>query len=161
MKIGVISDTHIPDRCDHIPAVILEAFKHVDMVLHAGDLANLDALKELESVCPKVFVVCGNMDSKEVAKKYPLKQVIEVSGFKIGLMHGYGHPQNLVSVLKDAFKNDNCNIIVFGHSHKPMNENSEGVLFFNPGTATDFSAECNSYGILEINDAIDAKIIKI
>ncbi len=161
MKIGVISDTHIPDRCDHIPAVILEAFKHVDMVLHAGDLVNLAVLKELEAVCPKVFVVTGNMDSKEVAKKYPQKQIIQVSGFKLGLMHGYGHPQNLVNVLKDAFKNDKCNIIVFGHSHKPMNENLDGIIFFNSGSATDFSADCNSYGIIEINGQIKAKIIKI
>lgn len=161
MKIGVISDTHIPDRSEHIPAVVLEAFKHVDMVLHAGDLVNLNAIKELESVCPKVFAVVGNMDNKEIVKKYPLKQVIEVSAFKLGLMHGYGPPQNLINVLKDAFKNDNCDIIIFGHSHKPMNENLEGVLFFNPGSATDICADCNSYGLIEINAKIEAKIIKI
>jgi len=161
MKIGVISDTHIPDKCEHIPDVILEAFKNVDMVIHVGDLVNLEVIKELESVCPKVLAVSGNMDRKEVTKIYPSKQVVEIAGFKIGLMHGYGAPINLINILKDAFKNDACNVIIFGHSHKAMNENINGVLFFNPGSATDSSCEANSYGIVEIDRKINPKIIQI
>ncbi len=161
MRIGVISDTHIPDKCEHIPGVILEAFKNVDMVIHVGDLVNLKVISELESVCPKVLAVSGNMDQKEVTKIYPSKQIVEIAGFKIGLMHGYGAPINLINILKDAFKNDACNVIIFGHSHKAMNENIQGVLFFNPGSATDFLCEANSYGIIEINKVIKAKIIQI
>jgi hypothetical protein len=41
MRIGVISDTHIPDRADDIPKIILEDFRNVDMVIHAGDLVEL------------------------------------------------------------------------------------------------------------------------
>jgi len=161
MRIGVISDTHIPDKCEHIPDVILEAFKNMDMVIHVGDLVNLKVVEELESVCPKVLAVSGNMDRKEVTKIYPSKQVIEIAGFKIGLMHGYGAPVNLINVLKDAFKDEPCDVIIFGHSHKAMNENIGGVLFFNPGSATDFLCEANSYGIIEINKGINAKIIQI
>jgi len=161
MRIGVIADTHIPDKCEHIPDVILGAFKNVDMVIHVGDLVNLEVIKELESVCPKVLAVSGNMDRKEVTKIYPVKQVIEIAGFKIGLMHGYGAPVNLINILKDAFKDDLCDVIIFGHSHESMNENIEGVIFFNPGSATDFSCEANSYGIIEINNGINAKIIQI
>ena len=54
MKIGVISDTHIPERFEHIPEVVLEAFEQVDMVMHAGDLVSLAVLDELKSVCQKL-----------------------------------------------------------------------------------------------------------
>ena len=167
LRIGIISDTHIPDKCEHIPQVILQAFKDVDMVMHAGDIVSLEAIDELKSACSRVAVVVGNMDHEAVKKKYPLKQVFEILGYRIGLMHGSGAPLNLIAVLKDAFKQDNCDIIIFGHSHKPMNENIDGILFFNPGSATDLSAGCNnSYGIIELKDkqgnrSIDAKIIKI
>jgi uncharacterized protein len=161
MRIGVISDTHISGESEHIPGVILEAFKHVDMVIHAGDMVNLGAIDELISVCPKVVAVAGNMDSQAVKKKYPLKQVFEILGFKIGLLHGHGAPLNLPGVLGNAFKQDNCDVIIFGHSHKPMNEYVDGVLFFNPGSATDSMIEDRSYGIIEIDKQINARIIKI
>ena len=53
-------------------------------------------------------------------------------------------------------------MLVFGHSHQPMNEIKDGILHFNPGSPTDkIFAPFNSYGILEINDKINGKIIKI
>lgn len=161
MRIGVISDTHIPDHCQQIPKVILDAFKGVDLIVHAGDILTLEVIEELKLLCPQVAVVAGNMDSKAVVKKYPVKQVFEISGYKIGIMHGHGAPANLVEVLSDAFKVDDCDVIIFGHSHRPMNEQIGKILFFNPGSATDYlSGDC-TYGIIEINNKIEAKIIKI
>jgi hypothetical protein len=161
LKIGVISDTHIANKYEHIPGIILDVFKQMDMVIHAGDMVDLRVIDELKSACPKIVAVAGNMDQDAVKKKYPLKELIEVSGYRIGLMHGRGPALNLVETLKDTFKEDSPNIIIFGHSHKPMNEFIGGVLFFNPGSATDLSAEYNSYGIIEINEGINARIIKI
>lgn len=161
MRIGVISDTHIPDKCEHIPEVVLNAFKRVDLIVHAGDIVNLEAIDELKSVCPKIVAVAGNMDSQAVIKKFPVKEVFEISGFKLGLMHGRGAPINLMELLKDAFKTDDPDIIIFGHSHKAMNKFVDGVLFFNPGSATDCLSGDASYGIIEIDGAINAKIIKI
>ncbi|HNW39694.1 MAG TPA: metallophosphoesterase [Candidatus Omnitrophota bacterium] len=172
-KLGVISDTHIPGKGQHIPGMILDAFKHVDLVIHAGDVVSLAAIDELESVCPSLAVVAGNMDQEEVRDKYPVKQILEIAGYRVGLMHGSGAPLNLIGLLKDAFKEDRCDLIIFGHSHKPMNEKNEGVLFFNPGSATDLSAAYNSYGIIELQKrpeasgradkslGIEARIIKI
>lgn len=174
VKIGVISDTHIPDRGQHIPGIVLDAFKDVDLIIHAGDIISLGVIDELKSVCSKVVVVAGNMDQEAVKKKYPQKQVLEILGVKFGLMHGSGAALNLPELLKDAFKEDCCDLIIFGHSHKPMNERRGGILFFNPGSATDLSAVYNSYGIIELNKKsanssadcdsrreIEAKIIKI
>ncbi len=161
MKIGVISDTHIQNRNEHVPRIILDVFRQMDMVFHAGDMVDLRVIDELKSACPKVIAVAGNMDQEAVRNKYPTKEIIEVMGYKIGLMHGCGSPLNLVEVLKNAFKEDKPDIIVFGHSHKPMNEFIDNVLFFNPGSATDFTAEYNSYGIIELDKGINARIIKI
>jgi uncharacterized protein len=131
------------------------------MVIHAGDMVNLRVIDELKSACPKIVAVAGNMDSQAVNKKYPIKQVFEILGFNIGLMHGFGAPLNLPEVLRDAFKEDDCDVIIFGHSHRPMNEYVDGILFFNPGSATDSTVEDKTYGIIEINGRINAKIIKI
>jgi putative phosphoesterase len=161
MKIGVISDTHIPDRTEHIPQVILDAFKQVDMVVHAGDMVDLRAIDELESVCKKVVAVAGNMDWESVRNKYPEKVILNLEGFKVGIIHGWGAALKLTEVIRDAFKTENPDIIIFGHSHKIMNERLGKTLFFNPGSATDPTADCNSYGIIEIGAEINAQIIKI
>ncbi|MFA6357243.1 MAG: metallophosphoesterase family protein [Candidatus Omnitrophota bacterium] len=165
MKIGVISDTHIPDKCEHIPKTVLNVFKGVDLVIHAGDIVSLKALEELKDVCEKVVVVAGNMDPDEVVRKYPQKQVLDILGLKIGLAHGSGAPVGLVDLLKGIFEKDGCDIIVFGHSHRPMNEKIGKTLFFNPGSATDFISGDTTYGIIEINEKnknkIEASIIKI
>ena len=174
IRIGVISDTHIPGCGKHIPGIILDAFKQVDLIIHAGDIVSLGVIDELKSVCAKVVAVVGNMDQEEIKKKYPLKQVLEILGHRVGLMHGAGAALNLLQLLKDNFRDDHCDLIIFGHSHKPMNERMDGVLFFNPGSATDLSAAYNSYGIIELKERltnpglpadnqtlIEAKIIKI
>ncbi len=162
MKIGVISDTHIPDRAGDIPVEILEEFKNVDMIIHAGDLVDLGVLDKLKSICSNVKAVWGNMDPEGVRRKLPEKEVLKVGNYKIGVMHGYGMPDKLTDLLASHFKNDNVNLIIFGHSHSSLNEKRGGILFFNPGSPTDkiFSLY-NSYGIIEINDKIEAKIIKL
>ncbi|MFH1622426.1 MAG: metallophosphoesterase family protein [Candidatus Omnitrophota bacterium] len=160
MKIGVISDTHIPEKTPEIPKEIYSAFKNVDLILHAGDLVSLDVISSLEKICP-VKAVYGNMDRPESRQVLKDKEIIEVGKFKIGLIHGRGNPANLINFVKSAFK-EKMDIIVFGHSHAPFNEKIEGTLFFNPGssTVTVFSPY-RSYGIIEIGDKIKAKILRL
>jgi len=162
LRIGVISDTHIPDNAQRIPQEILDAFRRVDLIVHAGDMVDLGAIKELHSVCKKIIAVSGNMDRNEIRKAYKEKEIFKVGNYKIGLMHGYGPPANLIDVLKEAFKTEEPDIIIFGHSHNPFNETINGILFFNPGSATDkVHAAYNSYGIIEIADKICAQVIRI
>jgi len=160
MKIGVLSDTHIPRAAADIPKRIYEEFKDVDLILHAGDLVELDILEKLKKIAP-VRAVHGNMDSKEVSSVLPEKDIIEVGDkFRIGLMHGRGSPRNLIGLVKTQF--NNVNVIVFGHSHSPVNEVQNGILFFNPGSPTDkIFASYNSFGILEVNDTIKGRIIRL
>lgn len=162
IRIGVISDTHIPDRTAGIPQKILDGFKNVDMIIHAGDLVELSVLQDLKSVCKKVIAVYGNMDSPETREKLPEKEIIKAGKYKIGVIHGYGHPAKLVELVGQQFKGDDVDVIIFGHSHLPFNEKRGGILYFNPGSATDkIFSPYNSYGIIELNDTIEAQIIKI
>lgn len=162
MKIGILSDTHIPHQADDVPQKILQDFKDVDMIIHAGDLVDLSVLDRLKTVCKNIKAVWGNMDPYEVRKKLPEKDIIKILNYKIGIFHGYGPPHKLIDLMTEIFKNDCVNIIIFGHSHSSLSEKKGNILFFNPGSPTDkiFSVY-NSYGIIEINNKIDARIIKI
>ncbi len=152
MRIGVISDTHIPSVTDRLPERVFAEFRGADLILHAGDMVSLSVLEALEKLT-KVEAVCGNMDHLDVCSTLPAKRIIEAGKFRIGLTHGFGAPNGLVEWVKDQFIGDKVDAIVFGHSHHAMNEVIDGVLFFNPGTATDrrFSHEL-SIGMLEVDD---------
>ena len=162
MKIGVIADTHIPDRAGDIPQQIMENFKNADMIIHAGDLVNLSVLDKLQALCKDIRAVYGNMDSDDVRKKLPQKQLIKVGNYNIGVMHGHGNPNKLMDFMAEQFKNHNVDLLIFGHSHYALNEKKGNILYFNPGSPTDkIFAPYNSYGLIEINDKIEAKIIKL
>ncbi|MBU3912259.1 MAG: metallophosphatase family protein [Candidatus Omnitrophica bacterium] len=162
MKIGVISDTHIPVNCCDLPPELIDSLKGCDLIVHAGDLIDLCILEELKKVS-KVEAVCGNMDLLKVQEVLKKKKTLEVAGKKICLMHGYGNPSMLISIMKEEFFSQKPDIIIFGHSHVPMNEYIDGVLFFNPGSATDtVFAPYRSYGIIEIeNGEVKAEIYKL
>lgn len=162
MKIGVISDTHIPDRAKEIPKKALEEFKKVDMIIHVGDMVDLSVLKKLKTVCANVRAVAGNMDPSEIKDMLPERDVFKVAGRTIAVVHGWGSPGKLLDAVTDAFKNQKPDIVIFGHSHSPFNEIRNGILFFNPGSPTDdYFAPYHSIGILEINDTISGTIVKV
>ena len=158
MKIGVVSDTH----CYKIPEQMVDDFKTVDLIVHLGDFCSGKDLKAFRKI-NKVRAVCGNMDEPEVSQVLPVRDIFEVGGVKIGLCHGEGSPSGVLSFVKNIFKRDKVDAIVFGHSHLPYNEIIDGVLYFNPGSATDkVRPPYRSYGMLEVdNGKISGKIIKV
>jgi hypothetical protein len=161
MRIGVLSDTHIPRVATRLPEEIYNVFKDVDMILHAGDLIDMSVLNTLEKMA-ETQAVHGNMDESEVLKALPAKRLINVGRFKIGLVHGYGAPFNLINTVKKEFIQKKVDVIVFGHSHSPVNEVRDGILFFNPGSPTDkIFARYNSYGILTVGHEVKGEIIKL
>jgi putative phosphoesterase len=161
-KIGVISDTHIPERAKTLPQKILDKFSRVDLIIHAGDFIEIEVLYTLQSLA-RVVAVAGNMDFLEVKSALKEKEIVQIEDIKIAITHGWGPPSHLVELLKKTFKREKPNVIVFGHSHIPMNEISDNTLFFNPGSPTDkIFSPYNSYGILEVNGKkITGKIIKL
>jgi len=159
-RIAVLSDTHIPVVAADLPKAVYQGIAGVDLILHAGDLVELDLLDRLAAIAP-VKAVCGNMDNDRARGKLPEKEIITVGPLSIGLIHGRGAPQNLLEMVSREFQG--VNAIIFGHSHTPVNLTRDGILFFNPGSPTDtVFAPYNSYGVLEIKDStITGRIIKI
>ncbi len=104
MKIIVISDTHIPLAAKDIPYQVLTDIKGADMIIHAGDLIEMDFLKQLQGLKP-VKAVSGNMDSAEVKSQLKEREIVLLEGFKIGIIHGWGPPYKLLDLMKTEFKN--------------------------------------------------------
>lgn len=157
-KIGVISDTHLAGSDERLKRIAHRFFSDVDLVLHAGDLIEITVL---DAFCgKKVKAVCGNMDPPSVANVLPERLVLDLDGFKIGLMHGWGPPSNLEDKLLKALGKVDC--LVYGHTHHPANSERDGILFFNPGSAADKRfCSASSVGIIEINRKVTGKIIEL
>ena len=158
MKIGVVSDTH-----SHlIPKQLLDDFKTADLIIHAGDFCSTDDLNILKKI-KKVRAVSGNMDGLEIRQILPVRDIFQLDGLMIGLYHGHGSPGKVLEIVQEEFKNDKVDVVIFGHSHYPVNETINDVLYFNPGSPNDVvRAPYCSYGILEIeNGNVQAKIIKV
>jgi len=158
MKIGVISDTHLKENCSELERIYDTYLKDVDLILHAGDVVDINVLDVF--LPKKVEVVAGNMDLSNVRDQFPIKKVIKIKGFKIGLIHGWGSPKGIEERIRNEFTNIDC--LVYGHTHNPVNHVKDGILFFNPGSATEkFYTKRNTLGILEISDQINGRIIKL
>ena len=151
MKIGVISDTHAGDFSE-ISATILSALRGVDLIIHAGDITRKHVLDGLKSL-GQVKAVAGNMDSGELKMMLPQKDFFVVAGRKIGLTHGSGAPWGIAERVRNMF--DDEDIIIYGHSHHAHKGYIQGSLMFNPGCARE------SFGVITIEDGIDATVIKI
>lgn len=160
MRILVISDTHIPVAAQDLPVCVYDAIKDADMIFHAGDFIDVSLLDKLSSL-KSVRAVSGNMDSKEIRMRLGPKELVKIGKFKIGIVHGYGAPSDLLNTVRREFDKIDC--LVFGHSHAAMNIEKDGVLYFNPGSPTDkIFASINTYGILEVTDKkIEGAIIEI
>ncbi|WP_296881185.1 metallophosphoesterase [uncultured Methanobrevibacter sp.] len=160
MLIGLISDTHIPDRAKQLPQNVLDAFSNVDLILHAGDLTSLEVIEELEEIAP-VMAVQGNMD-RVGGIKLPKAKIVEAEGLKIGIVHGEVYPRGDTQQLVYLAKELGADILVSGHSHQPKIEQTDGVLLINPGSPIVPRLADRTVMLLEINNKeVDVEIVKI
>lgn len=161
LRIGVLSDTHLPDSEDaqaFLLYLMEEVFKPVDLILHAGDLVAPELLDVLSEY--PLHAVRGNMDP--AIQGVPYKKVIQVGGFTIGMIHGWGPPGGLEDRAYAEFAGTSLDCLVYGHTHRPACHHHDGVLFFNPGSATDKrSMDYHSVGLLEIDHEIRGNIIRL
>lgn len=161
MRIGVISDTHIPTRARRLPPALFTLFDGVELILHAGDIVKECVLQELAAIAP-VEAVAGNMDSWEMHNRFGQKKILHLGGYRIGLVHGDGGTDRAKTPQRalQAFKQDKVDCIVFGHSHQPYHETVHGILLFNPGSPTDRRREQrHSCGLLTVGETIVAKLL--
>lgn len=160
MLIGLISDTHIPDRARELPKNIISAFQNVDLILHAGDLTSMEVIDELEKIAPTIAIQ-GNMD-RAAGIILPNAKVIEAEGIKIGIAHGEVYPRADTQQLLYLAKQLDADILVTGHSHQPKIEQIDGVLLLNPGSPIVPRLADRTVMLLEINNKnVDVEVVKI
>ncbi len=147
--VGVLADTHVPDRVPNIDQKVLQTFneKHVVAILHAGDVSVPRVITELEQIAP-VHTVRGNRDIF-YPQYLPMRVNLNIEGISIGLAHGHGtFSRYLIDKLQRVVAGryvgkylrrmlvtfPDVQVIVFGHLHVPCNFHLDGKLLFNPGS---------------------------
>ena len=147
MRIGLISDTHIPEACEKLPPRVLEVFKGVDLVMHAGDVYVNRVLDELALVAP-VIAAIGNGDEGldghrfrlEIDARVKAAHLVEVAGVRVGLAHALPTPDETSEAVFLRSMNQHfggpVDVLVMGHSHLEGVTRFGGTLIVNPGSAT-------------------------
>ena len=167
VRIGLISDTHIPADAKILPPHVTEAFSNLDLIIHGGDIYLSSVLDELEKIAP-VIAALGNddgnsMDDHRVKKSH----VVRINGLSLGVTHrGYYPGPSELSFEQIMFREftKKVDILVFGDTHLPMVAKKDDVLLVNPGSPTVPRGlyALGSVGILEITDNnIEASIIQL
>jgi len=139
VTIAIISDTHLPRGSRALPDACRARLQTADLILHAGDLVDVDVLDALAALGPPVHAVAGNVDEPAVRSRLPEARVVEVGEVRIGMVHDAGPAAGRLQRQRRRF--GDCDAVVFGHSHVPLHEAAvqAGFAFqlFNPGSPTD------------------------
>ncbi|MBM4415022.1 MAG: metallophosphoesterase family protein [Chloroflexi bacterium] len=152
MRIGLISDTHIPSMGAEPPPQVIAAFARVDAILHAGDIYVQSCLDWLERIAPVHAVPGGLVGSETAGPRVSIPMVVKLGGHAIGMVHKielqpladdvwpgnlnrYPAGKSIPDELRAIFGQP-VDIVVFGYTHEAMVETHQGVLFVNPGSPT-------------------------
>jgi hypothetical protein len=147
MRIGLISDTHIPEARASLWPQVFDAFEGVDLIFHAGDIHELHVLDALEKVAP-VYAARGNGEDGSAGRpvqpqdprvRYAWR--LELGGVIVGLTHYVPVPERppnltLARWVERFFPDGAPDVIVSGDTHVERIERLQGVLCVNPGSPT-------------------------
>ena len=147
VRIGLVSDTHLPMRLRRLPPALFTALDGADLVLHAGDVGDLAVLDQLSRIAPAI-AVHGNDDTPAAHQELPYQQVIAVAGVRILLWHShYADPEEERASCQDEellpklawisgrARHAGATVAIFGHWHIPLSYDADGVLLVNPGAS--------------------------
>ncbi len=182
ITLGVVTDSHVPERMRRIPEAALRCFRQaqVSAIMHAGDMTHPRILHQFEQIAP-VIAVRGNRDIwTRSGRSLPLQQVVEFGGVRIGLTHGHGGLWEYLcekvlyytvgfSLARYLYRlpmkfPPDVRVIVFGHTHRMANKWVGGTLLFNPGSLGPdyYSPVGASVGLLRIaNGSVFAEVVPV
>jgi hypothetical protein len=106
-----------------------------DLVLHGGDFVSVQFFDELRGLGPPVESVHGNMDEPALKAALPKQRVIEVESVRIGMVHDAG--PRLLREARLAARFEDCEAVVYGHTHVPQVERFQHLWVLNPGSPTE------------------------
>ncbi len=144
----VLSDTHVPDRHPHLPDVLLDLLRRQkpDRIFHCGDISTPEVIQQLETIAP-LTAVLGNRDFI-FRMDLPLDVRLEIGGVKVAVTHGQGSAwryfTDKLKYLSTGYDFEryrryfeldfpDADLVVFGHTHTPVDVLLDKRRFFNSG----------------------------
>lgn len=162
MRVVVLSDTHAPRRWKSCPPAVVEHLRTADVILHGGDVCTAEVLDELRDYAP-VHAVLGNNDGPDVAAwGAPEALELDLAGLRVAMIHDSGPAQGRTVRMHRRFPS--ADVVVFGHSHIPMDHTGDAVRIFNPGSPTDRRRQPHgTLGLWDVSDGalVDAQIVAV
>ncbi len=163
MRIGLLGDTHLPGSIKEPWPEITEAFRNVDLILHAGDITSPSVLDWLERIAP-VRAAKGNEDSSLKDPRVREVQFLEVEGWRLGLIHDIEPEDRPVEKLRRYFDQP-IDIMLSGHTHFERMDMRDGVFQMNPGSAIHphlYSTRLGTVGIIDISaNKLEARVVRL
>jgi putative phosphoesterase len=150
-RIVVLSDTHMRRGSQRrLPARAVVELQQADLILHCGDVCDDGLLGELRHYAP-LYAVLGNNDAP-LHGVLPQTRIVDFDGVRIGMVHDSGRREGRARRMRQRFLD--CDVVVFGHSHVPMNEAGEdGQWLMNPGSPTERRMQPqHTIGVLAVDD---------
>jgi putative phosphoesterase len=152
VRIAVISDTHLPRGARSVPAECVEAMASADLIVHAGDFCTAEVLDWIESLGPPVKAVHGNVDTADIRERLPETLEFTAGDQRIAMIHDAGPSKGRLARMGVLFPD--ADAVIFGHSHLPLHEESEGFQIFNPGSPTERRrAPRHSFGHAQVGES--------
>ena len=162
VRVIVVSDTHAPRRWKSCPPTVAAWLRDADAILHAGDVCTADVLTELAQYAP-VHAVLGNNDGQDVADwGAPATLQLELAGLQVAMIHDTGRAAGRLRRMRAVFPA--ADLVVFGHSHIPLDDSDGTLRIFNPGSPADRRRQPHgTLGVLDVADGTlaEARIIAV
>jgi hypothetical protein len=162
MRIVVLSDTHAPRRWKSCPPAVAAQLRGADLILHAGDVCTAAVLDELAQYAP-VTAVAGNNDGPDVAAWGAAETAsLTAAGLRVAMIHDSGPSAGRLPRMRARFPV--ADLVVFGHSHIPLDDEAGGLRIFNPGSPTDRRRQPHgTLGVLRVADGalVEARIVAV
>ena len=162
MRVVALADTHAPRRWKSCPPSVAAQLRGADLILHAGDVCTASVLDELAQYAP-VLVVAGNNDGPDVAAwGAPPTLQADLDGLQVAMIHDSGAAAGRLPRLRRRFPS--AGLVVFGHSHIPLDDEARGLRIFNPGSPTDRRRQPHgTVGVLRIESGhvAEARIVPV
>lgn len=128
--LAVIGDTH--GRTEHhLADRELAAVREADLVLHVGDFTTTDVYAAIAAEASELVAVHGNNDEPSLVERLPAVVTVEWEGNRIVATHGHEHSDTALAMLA---RQEDADLVVVGHSHRPGIERLGGVSLLNPGS---------------------------
>ena len=136
MRVAILSDTHFPGRGAVLPEACLEVIGRSDMVIHAGDLADMATLTMLRGLGRPIVAVHGNADDDAIRRALPPTALVELPDLRMMVVHNGGPGDGRLERMRRKYPDTGA--VIFGHSHIPLHQVADdGFFILNPGSATD------------------------